>query len=275
MKPGFYDNLNINDYHADPAFSNSWFRHLAKNPRTLKFSRQTIQPDKAAFDLGKAGHAAILERETYYQNVAVAPDRVLSKSGSRNTNAYREWAEEQKAAGKTILTQDQAAQVRGMYQSVYEHPDHEQARSILLLKDNLIEQSIFFEEPNHGFMCKVRPDIRNPRYRFLADLKTCRDASRAAFSKDAANLGYHRQAAFYLAGINAIQDAYYQTFLFICVETEPPHCVAVYRCDDEMLDKGRRAIGSLLELYAECLEAGEYPGFPDTIQDLSLPRWAV
>lgn len=268
--PGFYDNLDINEYHADPSFSNSWFKHLAKNPRKYKTERQKIQKSKPHFDLGTAGHAAILQRESYYDHVSVAPNRVLAKDGHRKGNKYKEWAAEQKAKNKTILTQDQANQVRGMYQSVYEHPDHSQARSTLTLKDNLIEQSIFFNDPEFGFPCRVRPDFRNPKYRFAGDLKTCRDASKEAFRRDAAKLSYDRQAFFYLRGINAVQDLHYSTWIIICVEVDPPHCVAVYRLMPESIERGREKGEPLLQLYSDCLGSGNFHGYPDSIQDLDL-----
>jgi hypothetical protein len=31
----------------------------------------------------------------------------------------------------------------------------------------------------------------------------------------------------------------------------------------------------LLDLYAECKASGNWPGYPSTIQPLSLPAWAL
>ena len=163
LKPGIYDNINIDDYHADPAISNSNLKHLKRNPLKFKVQQMLISPDTDAFVLGRAGHAAILEPGKYWKMVAVAPDSVLGKNGTRNTNAYREWAAER--PDKTLLTQEQAAMVQGMVESVYENPVHDTARSILKLDDILVEQSIFFEDVEHGFVCKCRPDLRSPSFK--------------------------------------------------------------------------------------------------------------
>jgi hypothetical protein len=44
--------------------------------------------------------------------------------------------------------------------------------------------------------------------------------------------------------------------------------------DEESLAKGRRDVSTLLETYAECTNAGEWPAYSNTITTLSLPTWA-
>ena len=275
IKPGIYDNLNIDDYHADPALSRSDLMQLKRNPMKYRVQKQLVKKDSDAFSIGKAGHAAILEPDKYWEQVAVAPSSVLGKSGSRNTNAYKDWAADSARIGKTIITQDQSAMIRGMTESIYSSPAHSTAASIFSNKQGIAEQSIFFEDATFGFTAKIRPDFRFPYVKLLVDLKTCQNASFDAFSRDSANYGYDIQAAWYLTGASRATGDDYQDFIFVCVEKEPPYCVAVYRADSEMINAGRQKIRPLIELYNHCLESDQWPGYPDQVVDLKLPGWAL
>ena len=275
IKLGIYDNLNIDDYHADPALSRSDLMQLKRNPMKYRVQKQLIKKDSDAFSIGKAGHAAILEPDKYWEQVAVAPSSVLGKSGSRNTSAYKDWAADSARIGKTIITQDQSAMIRGMTESIYSNPAHSTAASIFSNKQGIAEQSIFFEDASYGFTAKIRPDVRLPRALVLVDLKTCQNAALGAFSKDSANYGYDIQAAWYLTGASRATGDDYQDFIFVCVEKEPPYCVAVYRADSEMINAGRQKIRPLIELYNQCLESDQWPGYPDQVVDLKLPGWAL
>ena len=86
--------------------------------------------------------------------------------------------------------------------------------------------------------------------------------------------GYDLQAAHYLDGQNAL-GVYRDDFYFLAVEKTPPYAVAVYRADDAFLSTGRTKLAKLRALYAECLAADSWPGYPDTIMGLALPTWAL
>jgi hypothetical protein len=182
IPPGAYDKLNIKEYHADPSLSSSGLKHLARSPRHYKISRQVSGKKTDPFNVGQGAHSAVLEPETFWDTVAVPPPEVLAKNGARSTNAYREWEAEKIAAGVTILTQDQFEMIRNIFSSVYSDPAHTTAKSALTLPGNIFEQSIFFLDPDYGFPCRIRIDLRNELVHFLADLKTCLDASPSGFS---------------------------------------------------------------------------------------------
>ncbi len=275
FEAGFYNDISLADYHADPAVSRSDLLLLKTNPLKYKVKNQLIRKETDAFNIGTAGHSAILQPDLYWKQVSVVPNSVLGKTGSRNTKKYRKWAAEPSRKNKSIITQDQAAIVRGMVESVYQNPAHKTARNILLQKNSIIEQSIFFKDASHGFLCKVRPDIRLTHAKVLVDIKSSRNASKEAFSRDCANLGYDVQASWYLTGVSRATGDDYQDFIFIVIEKDPPYCVAVYRADYEMLDAGRKKIRPLIGRYNDCITKNSWPGYYDGIDDLSLPRWAT
>ena len=52
-----------------------------------------------------------------------------------------------------------------------------------------------------------------------------------------------------------------ENFIFVVVEKEPPHAVAIYECDDQMLETGRRQYREALQRFKECQEKDQWPGF--------------
>ena len=275
LNPGFYNDLSLADYHADPAVSRSDLLLLKNNPLKFKVAKQLLKKQTDVFNIGTAGHAALLQPKDYWNQVSVVPNSVLGKNGSRNTKKYRAWAADPARANKAIITQEQSAVVKGILESVFENPAHSTARGILLNDEKVVEQSIFFKDSSHGFLCKIRPDLRFPFARTLVDIKTSRNASKEAFARDCANLGHDVQAAWYLTGASRATGDNYEEFVFIVIEKEPPYCVAIYRADYEMLDTGRKKIRPLIKLYNDCITKNNWPGYYDGISDLSLPRWAT
>ena len=128
----------------------------------------------------------------------------------------------------------------------------------------------------------------NPERKILVDLKSCKDASQEAFEKSAFKLRYHVQAAFYLDILR------YDQFIFIAVEKKTkaigyPHRVEVYVAshDDKWIEKGGARIfkkGMLkagrdeyiknLMTLKKCRESNKWPGYPEEIQEIGLPKWA-
>ena len=66
-------------------------------------------------------------------------------------------------------------------------------------------------------------------------------------------------------------------FLFVAVEKEPPHAVAVYRADPEIIEIGRRKYQAALQLLKWCQESGTWPAYQPAgeVELISRPRWAA
>lgn len=142
----------------------------------------------------------------------------------------------------------------------------------------------------------------------IGDLKTTEDASPEGFAKSIANWRYDVQHAYYMDGTrmaleqgkcNPPQEGkaelsvywtdpvtgvlcrcrpdfwrgYPKHFAFIAVEKKPPYAVGVYVLDSEGVEIGRAQYQHDLRVYAECVRSGEWPGYGDKIQTISLPGW--
>lgn len=261
MKQGIYSDISNEDYHAFPAISNSYLSRLDKCPAAAKVPQETT----AAMAFGSAAHCYILEGpEVFAAQFAVAP--VCDK---RTTAGKALFAEFQSAnEGKTVISVADANQIIAMSKAVHAHPFASK-----LLASGKAEQSIFWADPLTGLQMKVRPDWL-PNCGVAVDLKTTTDAEERAFTRSILNFGYHRQAALYLDGINAVCGGGYDAFIFIAVEKEEPHRVEVYTLGDDFVDAGRDDYRRILDIEVTCRANGEYPHFTNPeIAEIARPSW--
>ena len=129
-----------------------------------------------------------------------------------------------------ILKEDEHTRVRGIVEAVRSHPA---AAAVLDEADS--EVSIFWQCDRFGIQRKARLDTT--RGGVIADLKTCRDASPQPFARDVASLLYHVQAANYVDGYRTGFGRDPESYLFIAVESEPPHGVADQSANRELTSR--------------------------------------
>jgi hypothetical protein len=264
-KPGIFE-LSNEEYHNQPGLNKSALVQLAKSPAHYFewYHAQEEEPTKAMV-IGTAIHTAILEPDKFVQSIIIAPQvDKRTKAGKAEWESFQE-----KAKGKIILTQDEADAIAGMKESIY----HNIAAYDLLL-EGVAEQSVFFKDPVHSFLCKVRPDFYTSD-KEVVDVKTCLDASYDGFSRAIANFKYHWQAWWYLNGLTAVTGVKHNKFIFLAVEKEPPYAMAIYEATKDMLKIAEHQVAPLLDVYAECLKTDVWPGYYDELQNIELPRWAA
>jgi len=139
-----------------------------------------------------------------------------------------------------------------------------------LIENAQIEQSLYWNDPDTGILCKCRPDIL--RQSLVADLKSSNDGSAWTFSKAILDYGYHIQMAMIREAVRIIQGINLQSFWFIVIEKSAPYVVSTYKLDAAALGKGLEEFKSLLQQYKACLAANDWPSY--AVQEISLPRYA-
>jgi exodeoxyribonuclease VIII len=122
--------------------------------------------------------------------------------------------------------------------------------------------------------CKMKADAINVIDGCIIDLKTCTDASPDGFGRDAYNLGYLLQAAFYLDGYHLATGNNLKRFMFIAMEKSAPYITAVYELTPEQIEMGRQQYLAALQTYKNCLAANKWHAYGNEIQPLQLPNWA-
>ena len=63
--------------------------------------------------------------------------------------------------------------------------------------------------------------------------------------------------------------------LFVVVENKPPYAVGLYTLDDDSRAFAERKRQRLMKRVEDCAVAGEWPGYSQEIETLSLPRWTL
>ncbi len=235
-----------------------------KTPAHVRHELAYPSPPTPAMLKGTAIHAVLLEG----RQVVAMPEF----SGKGSLAQRREWLAERAslvAENAIYVTEVEARDFDGMRASLATH-----AEAAAAIEQGLVETSGYARSEELGLTFKVRPDVLLPATGVIYDLKTCVDASAEAFQASAWRLGYHIQAAWYLAVANLIAPGKYQAFRFIAIEKEPPYALAVYEASPAFLEAGSGEVDRALGILLRCLESGEWFGFPPDVTSLEPPRWA-
>lgn len=254
--------MNIRDYHRHPGIGSTALGYLRRSPAHFRaYMAGELSIDDTAGTFGDAFHAFVLEPHRFEREFVVEHIDRRTKNGKAR-------AEELAAEGVRAISPEDGETMERMRGNLLAHP----GASRVLGARTHVEEPIFWDDPTTGVACKCRPDVRLPR--LLADLKTTRDASPAAFAKAIANYGYHIQAAHYIAGCRAVGHDI-ETFVFLAVEKEPPHAVGVYVLSPGDLAAAESKRIELLDLLATCRAEDRWPAYSDRIETIQLPPWAA
>ena len=307
MHPGLLE-MPATDYHAHKALGHSSLLKLLRSPAHYQEYINTTHEASAAQAFGTAVHAAILEPAVFEGEYVVfdeaqlvgtlqsvddykaAADALGIKVGKMKKDdlkvaikatdteskfKFRDDAIAELYAGKIVLDIDQMASIQAIKRNISNH-----AGASLRLARGHAELSGFWIDQETGVECKIRPDflVLDSEGSIVAilDVKTTRDASMSGFVKSVVNFGYDVQAAYYTDGLKQIIGREVP-FLFLAIENDGPHSVALYRADSEMLEAGRKKYRAGLLTKKWCEDNQVWPGYQsgDEEELISLPRWAV
>lgn len=269
--------LDDDHYRASVGINASSLADVRRSPahyyahQILGIGRETTP----AMEFGSLVHSAILEPHTLHEKYindqefveAVIQDKPDTKS-PRATKVYKDLVNNAKLQGKTVLTDKDFTSMSNIVDAVY---SHQTAKNIL--NNGHPEKVLYAQDPDTGLLLKGKMDfILSDGY--VVDVKTTKDASRAEFTKSLFNYNYYVQAAFYLHIAKLSLGQSFKNFLFICIEKDEPHQVAIYTPDEGALDAGERVFKRDLRILSECYEKNQWPGYSSKIENIALPHWA-
>ena len=268
---GLFRGMSFDKYQALPGLhKTSLHVMVAQTPAHYHYAiTHPDETDTPAKRFGRLVHTMTLEPSVADERYVVAPETAPDgKPWDRRYKAHKEaWAAWAKAnAGREIV--DPAMMLRAAAM-VSEVRGHRVAKDILA--DAEVELSVQWVDPGTQLVCKARPDVAKGCV--LADLKTCNTADPTRFPRDAYAYGYWFQAAFYLDGCRAV-GLDVDTFCIIAVESDPPHCVAVYQLDPAEIELARAQYHGVLQQIVFWTKQGRWPGYSDELMDLVAPPYA-
>lgn len=249
-EPGFHPSIPEPIYHADRgSLSVSGAKTLLRAPALYRWN-QDHPVYKDVFDIGHAAHSLVL---------GVGEPFMVIDADSWRTKAATEARDLARAEGRTPLLVADFERVEAMAKELGSHK-----LAMRLLSEGEPEVSAYAIDPGTGVMRRCRFDWLGPSV--LTDYKT-------AASSDPFDLagrygairkwGYDKQAAWYL---DVARDLGHPAaaFAFIFQMKEPPYLVTVAYVDEDELDDARAANRRALDIFRECLDTDEWPGYlPD------------
>lgn len=268
------------EYRALKAANYSALKLFAECP--LYFWERYLNPDRApevrgpALLIGSGLHCRVLEGMEEYARRYIR-EAAFDKRTKAGKEAHAEWLAN--VGDREPIPADDWDNIELMTAAILKSP---LASALVEGPGGSSEEVCQAIDPETGMMLKCKADriqtIGGKTY--LVDVKTCSrrygGAGPQGFAKSVANFKYHWQAAFYTDLFTNSNDwGPIENFLFVVVEKEAPHAVAVYECSDQMMEAGRVQYREALLEFQKCQELDEWPGFDKNIQSLELPRWAL
>ena len=248
-------------YHAAPALGSTDIKNLLRSPAHYKAAKDHPM-ESEALAIGSLVHECVLEPDTW------ALRRDLPDVNKRTKAGKAELADFLSVAGEEGWL-PVSAEDRVLCESIRESVMGHRMAALMLESAEMREQSCFWTDGD--VRCKARFDGLTKG--LIIDLKTTVDASSGAFRNAVARYGYHTQAAHYCVGAHKATGEW-PDYAIIAVEKKPPYACAVYTMDEEAMSVGALRRDEALSRFIKCKESGQWPGYPEAVQALSLPNWA-
>jgi hypothetical protein len=194
--------------------------------------------------LGSGGHAVLLD-----QPVAVFQGKVRR---GKEWNAFKEGN-----PGKTLLNRKEHAQATAMADAI------RRSRTAMWLLFGVDGDRCHVEEQIEwtwmGRKCSSRPDSWN--HDRVVELKTTKSSEPRQFIRQAINLFYHGQHAFYHralreSGLASPRDSY-----IVAVESAPPYAVTNFHLTPNALEMGAKLCRTWFEQVLVCEASQSWPPY--------------
>lgn len=272
---GFWDCTNT-EYHADRMCVSHSTLEVFRDSIPLyhgRFVAETIPhpPASQALQLGSAFHTYLLERHLWSKEVAIMPEGMNRRSNA-SKKEMDDWLAEQTAAGvEIIISCEQYEKIKRMFESAMANAE---IRTIVEA-DGVCERALRWQCRETGLWLKCRFDkLLADTGRTIVNVKTAADPTPWAWSKQAYDLGYYRQEAFYCDGRKTVLDADGE-HLYVVVGNDAPFEAVVYKLGEKDRELGRRHNLHDLHMLAECRQFGIWDSrYADRVVDVSLPAYA-
>ena len=257
--------ISNKEYRAREGVSSTDLKKIAKSPAHFRYWKDNPEESTPALLFGRAVHKYVLEKDKFSDEFAIAPEiNKRTKEGKAQWLLFQDQNE-----GKDIISLEDFEKIKAMRETLYQTPFVSQ-----LLKGKK-ELSYFTEDDETGLTIKCRPDCQTQigDTHILIDYKSCADASGDKFMRDAINLMYDLQMAFYKDIMDKV-TGHEHSVIFIAQEKTPPYCVNVLEANEYFLKSGRDMYRTYLNIYKECSESGNWYGYTNgEVNTLGLPNW--
>lgn len=264
-------------YHRDPAPAPSLSSSLAKvmvteTPADARRAHPKLNPDwqpgapTKDMDLGTAAHRMLLE----------------GGSGVYVVKDHSDW--------RTKDAKDQKAKARAKGQVAVLDADYHMLVDLAAAgREKLARCGYEFErlpsEVTFVYQCPQYRSWRRCRVDALLDTGstltvfdyklTATSPHPGKWGRQAADMGYHIQAAFYIDLLENLYPAYAGRIDFVfLVQNRDTGMMSLNGLAEYDLAVGRRQVAYAIDQWSQCVALDEWPGYPDAICRAPMPEWA-
>jgi hypothetical protein len=281
--PGQYD-MSMDWYHsqcaAGPSVSSSGLRKIYNESPADFWAFSDLNDDRFereetdAFVFGRAAHALLLGDEDFIEKFAVVPasappEPLASQRRAREEGRVSKSAEERFAfwdaferenGGKTFLSENDLEHIRHIRDALEAHP------IVPLLLEGQAESSLIWQDERTGLWLKSRLDMLSGTGD-LADLKSTARKSLPLIYKDIREKGYDMQLGLATMALEHVLDIHFneqsytgRSAILVFVYKSPPYHVIPVEVDYDALYWGRIKCRKAIDVMAECIRTGHWPG---------------
>lgn len=243
------EGLSNEKYHSFGGLSSTKFPLMDLSIRAFE-NRHLFDFDKPVFDLGNLCHDCILLPDLVEDGYIESPTVGLD---TLSANAMREENPDKMVVGQGDIEK-------------YQHI----AKLVRLIvpfisfKTTKKEVSFFHKHEETGLTFQIRPDVYNPKIGLLYDVKSTKANNHREFNKIIEEYNYDLSIAFYYDVLLMCGYAVNIEYVgWICVPKSKPNIPFVFRCSQELLEKGREKYQRLLTKYIDYKESEKRLGKDD------------
>jgi hypothetical protein len=258
LKDGIHRDVSFDRYLKEDRVSKTllWDIH-DRSPAHARIGKE----ESNAMKVGTATHCVLLEPDHFRLRFVRGPD---DRRGNRWKDALAAAASDEREL-LTAAEYDSAIELRD---AIKDNP------YIKKLTGNGAYREITAcaTDPETGLKTRMRADGYVPGDGIIVDVKTTKDARIGPFTRSVVDYGYHLQEAHYT---KTWRDAGGQSVAFIFAVVEPfaPFAIKIYELDADAVAEGEAIRERAMRTWAECLETGVYPAYPQEPETLTLRKF--
>lgn len=259
------------NYYDLPALSasgiNKWYvspyHYWLESP--YNENRKTKEPTPAMI-LGTLAHCLLFEPAEFINRFAIEPEGTnkRTKEGKFEWEAFRN-----ATIGLTAISQEQYDKAQEMRNAIFTNKGTKR-----LLGNGSPEHELFWVE--NGLNCKAKIDcLREIESAYLViDYKTGSHVKWNSLETYIYNMGYHRQAAWYLNGVEKTLGKRPDGFAFIIQGVDYPELIAMPVVSEQMIELGDYENKKAASDIKRRLETGDWMPYPEHMFTIDVPVWA-
>lgn len=254
------------EYHAiggELVVSNSLITAALRSPAHARAILDGVdQEDTEALRFGNIFHCAMLEPDAFAARYVVEPE--WGDCRKTENKAKRDgWRE---SNTRTIISAEHASLATKMAASL------RRRRLSDVFSGGEAELTLRWADEQTGLECRARVDYYVEELGLAIDLKSTMDASKNGFRHSVERYGYDRQEVHYTNALRAV-GLPVNEFHFVPVEKFGIFAAAIFKMDRESSYNAAEEWRRGMELIARCHASGEWPGYPEEVQELSIRKW--